>query len=123
LFHNALTDRLQEELALAADLGVAPLRVGDPGFDQVIIGGTIKWAVTVEGELLIVPKYVKGEELAHAVLTNGGPVLAAGEAEIAITDGQYVVIEINNYSGHYHPDRASLRLGEQAFEVRGIARL
>jgi hypothetical protein len=123
LFHNALADHLQEELALAADLGVAPLRVGDPGFDQVVIGGTIKWAVTVEGELLIVPKHIKGQELAHTVLTNGGPVLAAGEAEIAGTDGQYVVIEINDHSGHYRPDRASLRLGVQAFEERGITRL
>ena len=123
MFHNTLADRLQEELEQAAWLGVSPLRVGDPGFAGVAMEGTVKWAVTVAGELLIIPKSVRGEELPHTVLTNGEPVLAAGEAEIARTDGQYALIDINHHSGHYRPDRHSLTLGERAFAAQGVARL
>ncbi len=123
MFHNTLPDRLREELQVAIELGISPLRVGDPGFDRVVAAGTVKWAVTVEGELLVIPKFVQGQELAHTVLTNGGPVLAAGEVEIVRTNGQYGVLDINAHSGHYQPDRASLRLGEQAFVNRGIMRL
>ncbi len=123
MFHNALADRLREELARAARLGVSPRRIGDPGFAGVAAEGTVKWAVTVAGELLIVPKYVRGEELPHTVLTNGEPVLAAGEAEIVRMDDQYALLDINHHSGHYRPDRQSLRIGERAFADRGITQL
>jgi hypothetical protein len=85
VFYNQLPDELADELAIAKQLGVKPISVADQGFEAVANSGTIKWAVTQSGELKIIPKYVNEVELKHSVLTNGQPVLAAGEAEIAIS--------------------------------------
>lgn len=123
LFANQLPSRLGVELTLARQLGVTPLRVGEPGFDAAIGGGTVKWALTATGELLFVPKFVRGVELAHTVITQGDPVRAAGEAEIVRLDDRYGLIGINAHSGHYQPDQASLRIGERAFDNAGIIRL
>ncbi|MDX2562516.1 DUF6531 domain-containing protein [Streptomyces sp. TX20-6-3] len=120
LFHNQMPEELERELADAERLGVKPMRVGDPGFDDVINSGTVKWAVTEEGELVFIPKNVQGIELKHPVLTNGAPVRAAGEAEIAGGSGNYFGMEINNQSGHYWPSQESLEIGKEAFDRAGI---
>ncbi|MFF8275430.1 putative T7SS-secreted protein [Streptomyces lateritius] len=120
LFHNRMPDELEGELADAERLGVKPIRVGDEGFDDVINSGTVKWAVTQEGELVFIPKHIQGTELKHPVLTNGAPVRAAGEAEIAGGGGNYFGMEINNQSGHYWPSQESLEIGKEAFERAGI---
>ncbi|MEU4732166.1 putative T7SS-secreted protein [Streptomyces sp. NPDC023588] len=120
LFHNRQPDELADELADAERLGVKPIRVGDEGFDDIINSGTVKWAVTEEGELVFIPKHVQGTELKHPVLTNGAPVRAAGEAEIAGSGGNYFGMEINNQSGHYWPSQESLDIGKEAFERAGI---
>jgi hypothetical protein len=44
--------------------------------------------VTESGELLVTPKFIKGTEISHAVLSGGKPVLAAGEAEVAVAGGK-----------------------------------
>lgn len=44
----------------------------------------------------------------------------AGEAEIVGEVSQYLMLEINNNSGHYQPSLASLEKGKQAFHDRGI---
>jgi hypothetical protein len=59
--------------------------------------------------------------LKHPVLTNGAPVRAAGEAEIAGADGSYFGMEVNNNSGHYEPSLESLEVGKEAFERAGIS--
>ncbi|MFE5936934.1 putative T7SS-secreted protein [Streptomyces sp. NPDC056470] len=120
LFPNRMADELEGELADAERLGVKPMRAGDEGFDDVINSGTVKWAVTEEGELVFIPKHVQGTELKHPVLTNGGPVRAAGEAEIAGGGGQYFAMDINNQSGHFWPSQESLVIGREAFERAGI---
>jgi RHS repeat-associated protein len=119
-FENQMPDELAGELADAERLGVKPLRVGDDGFDEVINSGTVKWAVTMDGDLVIIPKHVGGVELKHPVLTNGDPVRAAGEAEIAGGNGSYFGMEVNNKSGHYKPSLESLEVGKEAFERAGI---
>ena len=70
-FSNQLPDLLERELSRANELGIIPIKVGDPKFDPVINQGTIKWAVTIEGELVVIPKFVNGEEIPHTVLTHG----------------------------------------------------
>lgn len=119
-FPNRMPEELAGELADAERLGVKPVRVGDTGFDDVINSGTVKWAVTEEGELVFIPKHVQGTELKHPVLTNGAPVLAAGEAEIAGSGGNYFGMSINRQSGHYWPSQESLEIGKDAFERAGI---
>lgn len=120
IFDNQLPERLKDELDLAEELGVKPLKIGESGFDDAINEGTIKWAVTINGELVIIPYSVGNIEINHTVLTGGQPVLAAGEAEIAGGEGQYFMMSISNRSGHYQPSADSLNIGIEAFEVRGV---
>ncbi len=120
LYHNQVPADLPIELNSAENLGVKPVKPGEPGFDQIVNEGTIKWVVTPEGELYIIPHTVKGVEIYHTVINGGGPVIAAGEAEIAGADGVYVLIDINNYSGHYKPDAGSEEIGREVFNMFGI---
>lgn len=120
VFSNLLPDRLKAELRLADRLGIKPLKVTETRFDDTINEGTIKWAVTTENELLVIPKFVGSEEISHTVLTRGQPVLAAGEAEIVGSDGEYYFLEINNYSGHFQPTSDSLQIAIEAFRQQGI---
>lgn len=120
LFINQLSDRLSEELATTRKLNVRPLRVSDRQFETTVNAGTVKWAVTEQRELFIVTKYVQGQEISHTVLTNGEPVLAAGEADITGFDDYYYLLNINNHSGHYQPSLSSLEIGKEAFKANGI---
>jgi hypothetical protein len=119
-FINQLPDRLQGELEVARRLGVNPIRGVGPEFDRIVNEGPVKWAVTAEGELVVIPKYVNQTEIPHSVLTNGGPVRAAGEANIAGEGGNYFGIDIDNHSGHFRPSPESLQIGREAFERWGI---
>jgi hypothetical protein len=119
-FPNTRPQDLHEELGQAESLGVKPIKAGEPGFDAVINSGTVKWAVTTEGELVIVPKWVQGTEISHSVLTGGRPVLAAGEAEIFGSNGQYYFTNMTNHSGHFMPSESSLEIGRRAFIEMGI---
>ena len=120
VFENTLAKDLPEELATAKNLGVKPMHVNDLYFEKVANEDIIKWVVTESGELLVAPHTVRETEIAHAILTNGGPVVAAGEANIAVYGDERVGIEITNYSGHYLPDSRSLEIGKQAFKAFGI---
>jgi hypothetical protein len=120
LFHNIMPETLQEEIIRANANGVKPLSVGDANFDAVINAGTIKWAVSKNGELKIVPKIVNKKEISHAVIFQGDSVAAAGEADIAGTQGKYILLDISNESGHYMPSADSLEIGIRAFAKAGI---
>jgi hypothetical protein len=120
LFPNQLPARLSEELATARKLRVRPLTVRDPEFDTAVNAGTVKWVVNSDGELVIVQKYVDGQEISHTVLTNGQPVIAAGEADITGFDGYYYLLNITNHSGHYQPSASSIEIGREVFQANGI---
>ena len=96
------------------------MSVGEAGFDEVINEGRVKWAVSESGKLKIVPKIVNGDEISHAVIFQGDHVMAAGEADIAGVQGEYLLLDISNYSGHYLPSTESLEIGIQAFAKAGI---
>lgn len=69
--------------------------------------------VTKDGDLKVMQKFKHGEELKHPVLSDGKPVLAAGEAQIAGSAKEgYFVLEFDNNSGHYKPSTASLEIGK-----------
>ncbi len=120
LYPNTMPEKLPGELATANKLGVKPVKVGGPGFDDVINSGKVKWAVTQDGELNVIQHSVNGEEIAHTVLTGGNPVLAAGEADIAGSGGQYMLLEIDNQSGHYLPGPETEEIGKNAFQSQGV---
>jgi len=120
LYSNQLPTELAHELAEARSVGIVPIRVDDAEFAGIANAGTTKWAVIENRELLIVPKYVDTIEIKHTELSNGNPVWAAGEADIAITNNRMFGIEINHYSGHYRPNIESLEIGRAAFAAYGI---
>ena len=123
---NQLPNQLDDELATAAANGVTPLKVGDPGFDEVVNSGTIKWAVDESGTLWVVPATKNGTEISHAVLVGGGPVKAAGQADVAGSPGTYLGLDITPHSGHYNngasaADNAeTVAVGSEAFAKNGI---
>jgi hypothetical protein len=120
-FPNQLSDRLEDELELADDLGVRPMNPGQAGFEAMIRDeGKLKWAITPDGSILMMPHTVQGVEIPHTALTRGGPVLSAGEADIAGYNGVYLGLEISNHSGHYQPSRASLDFAVRVFHDAGI---
>jgi hypothetical protein len=121
VFYNHQPEDLEPELAYAADLGVMPLRVGDPEFARAVaVADRMKWAVLEDEQVVFMDKHHAGVEIAHTVLTAGAPVLAAGEAEIVAFKGQYLWLDIDNHSGHYQPDSTSIAVGIAAFTAVGI---
>lgn len=120
VFSNKLPEQLDAELATAARVGVKPMRAGADGFDDLLNEGTIKWVVTESGELMVGPHTRQGIEISHAVLSNGAPVKAAGQANIASSGGQRFGLELTNHSGHFQPSLESLDIGREAFEAIGV---
>jgi RHS repeat-associated protein len=130
VFENQQPETLEAELADAEALGVRPVEPTDPDFAKVVNQGRVKWAVTEDGKLVVVPHTVEGTEISHAVLTQGKPVIAAGEADIsstgANTSNSSMGIDITPDSGHYmygNDDATNakvLEIGRAAFAVFGI---
>lgn len=119
-FINTMPDRLNTELELADRLGIKPCKIGEPEFDEIINQGTIKWAMITIDEILIIPHYANGREINHTVISRGQPVLAAGDAEIVGNNGQYILLSISNYSGHFQPDKNSLNLAISTWKKQGV---
>jgi RHS repeat-associated protein len=119
-FENHMPDQLEQELADAERLGVTPMRPGDPGFDELVNSGRVKWAVNENGELLFIPHTVGDTEIAHSVLTGGNPVLAAGEADIAGAGSTFIATDVTRQSGHFQPSEGSLDTGVAAMRDSGI---
>ena len=119
IFHNRLPRRLREEIRLAHSVGAVPVEVPSDEFDNLAIRGERLIYVVVEGRVLVSEATVRLQRVTHAVLAKGRPVEAAGEVEL-VTTGFMVVIELNNRSGHYLPDPASLDVARAAFEARGF---
>jgi hypothetical protein len=121
-------DKIGQEMAKAAELGVQPIKITSPASVAEIgaDGRVFKWVVSREGELLGLPKLNKGDVfknnvindddvIKHSVATGGRPVQAAGNARLM---GDKVLID--RRSGHYRPDEASLQIAKQRFEAAGF---
>jgi RHS repeat-associated protein len=126
VFKNQLPERLPKEIAAAKKARAKPVKFGSPDFDHVINQGRIKFVVPENGELIIGPHTLNNVEISHAVLSNGKPVIAAGEANIAGSNGHYIGLDIEPYSGHFlngatrAQSAAVERIGKTAFARIGI---
>ena len=120
VFENRFGEQLATELAVARSLGVKAVHADDAAFFAVANGGRVNWVVTERGELLFVPQWTEGEAIAHTVMTQGGPVVAAGDALIAVYGDEAICTQITERSGQYQPDERSLEIGVQAFKTFGI---
>ena len=83
-------------------------------------GGLVKWTVSPDGDLRVMNP--DPGDLKHTVLTEGGDVIAAGEAAVSYDDDGNLQVDLEEHSGHYRPDEADgrLALGASAFELHGI---
>jgi hypothetical protein len=125
---NHLPERLADELRQARELGVGPIAVGTPEFAHLIGAGpvTVKWAVLLDGRLVVIPKWVGSVELKHPVLSGGADVLDAGEATISGGGPGVFGIDLNLNSGHYETPhsgsrgRGYLQIAKDAFEAFGV---
>ncbi len=117
VFENTRPEGLAAELETAEMLGIRPMHVDDPDFEQMAnqSEGQIIWVVLESGQLLTAPSCV-----AHTVLSAGEAVIAAGDAIVAINGNERFCIEITNNSDHYQSDDQSLEIGKQAFEQFGV---
>ncbi|MFI9762124.1 polymorphic toxin-type HINT domain-containing protein [Streptomyces sp. NPDC051963] len=130
IWPNNMAATLERELALAERMGVRPAKPGSADWERYIDmdGEPIKWAVLEDGQLVIMPKIVQGQELSHPVLSGGAAVRAAGEAQIAGGGGQYFGLEINAHSGHFFKSGdpfwavsgGAEQLGREMFEAAGV---
>ncbi|WP_163783819.1 SitA5 family polymorphic toxin [Myxococcus vastator] len=126
LLDNQLPERLTGELELAQKLGVSPASVDSAQFARYANGERVKWVITEDGRLKIVPHTWKTLEIAHSVASGGRPVLAAGEAEFSVHGAKYFGIQITPWSGHYMKGASKamndkvVKLGRQAFAQYGI---
>lgn len=123
LYANLRPEALAGEMAFAGELAI-PAKPGTLEFlmnIQNAEGGVVKWVVTADGTLIISAKNVSGLEIPHSVLVEGRPVLAAGEATIALdAEGNAVGSSINRWSGHYQVGDEALDIGVEAFRDAGI---
>ena len=72
--------------------------------------------------MTLAPRRGQNSELInHRVLTDGEPMISAGEVTIVSTgDGEYVILDINNRSGHNLPGDESVEVAKGVFENYGI---
>jgi hypothetical protein len=126
LLENQQPQNLEKELDLARKLGVKPVSVDSPEFLRYANEGSIKWVVTQDGRLRVIPHDWKGKEISHAVANSGRPVLAAGEADIAVLGSTRFGTRITPDSGHYLHGKSpevrarALEIGRKAFARFGI---
>ncbi|SEF35775.1 hypothetical protein SAMN05421837_108370 [Amycolatopsis pretoriensis] len=125
---NRLPERLDDELRQARELGIEPVELGTQEFRHLIGAGdvAVKWAVLLDGRLVVIPKYVGSVELKHPVLSGGADVLDAGEAVINGAGPGTFGININLNSGHYRTPRSGsrgqgyMKIARDAFEAFGV---
>jgi len=65
--------------------------------------GTLNYVLLEEGDFLVCEQRQFGRHIHHSILASGKYVRAAGELEIALLDGEAIVMSLSNNSGHYRP--------------------
>ncbi len=123
---NQQPESLEQELEDAEGLGVRPIQPAGQEFARIANEGPIKWAITESGGLQVVPQFVEGVEISHAVISGGAPVIAAGEASVAVAGNTAIGLTISGWSGHFMfgatvaETAAVVALGRAAFAAFGI---
>jgi len=111
LLPNRMKGSLTDELSLASQKGVRPItpNANDDVFEELANSGEIlKWGIDANGEVRVVGKMSGQDEISHSVLFDGADLAATGEMQAIVHDGQIIILDINNHSGHYHPTEDTL---------------
>ena len=107
---------LAKEMDDAKRLCVTPVPISGPKSIAVLggEGSVFKWVISQQGALLGLRTMVD-DVIKHSVATGGKPVCAAGMARF-----EHGRLEIDNKSGHYKPDKSSLKYAKSKFEAAGF---
>ena len=120
-YYNRLHSRLPQEQEAVRRARVVPVEIPSGAFGALRAAGVrMIFVVLSWGGLVAAPRRQRGENTSHAVLADGGPVLAAGEFEVEFDGPTMFVSALNNMSGHYQPTPDSLAVAQEAFEAAGI---
>jgi hypothetical protein len=90
-------------------------------FRSQYAGKKVKWVVTTEGDMYVVPAVAAdGPEVAHTVAARGKDVMAAGTAQVS-AEGK--VTAWDGLSGHFRAnERFSRETAEAIFREAGLLR-
>lgn len=121
LYYNHDLPGLRREQDDAQRAGVDPVKIPSDEFSALAATGVrMIFVISPDGQLVAAPRRHRGEYITHAVLADGGPVLAAGEFDVEFEGASMVVSWLDNMSGHYRPDADSLVVAVEAFEAAEI---
>lgn len=121
-YENHLPSRLSREQEDARRARVVPVDVPGDAFATLVAERVrMIFVVLPSGALVAAPRRRRGENISHAVLAAGGPVLAAGEFQMDFGGTTMEVSELDNMSGHYRPSSDALAIARTAFEAAGIS--
>lgn len=121
-YRNRYPQLLEQELEAARRAGVDPVDVPSSAFTAMAATGVrMIFVVLVNGGLVAAPRRHHNENISHAAIAGGGPVIAAGEFSVEIHGPTIVVSELNDMSGHYQPGADGLVVARRAFGTAGIA--
>jgi hypothetical protein len=124
---NLGSETYAAELAAARSVGAGPIAVNSPEFITMVRSGpgVVKWAVLMDGSLVVSPAMIGNVEISHPVLSGNQSVRSAGQCTFDIVDGKIVPRTIDLHSGHYMPPRTGSRgrgylaIGKDAFLILG----
>ena len=111
-------------MATAAAPGISPVAPSATSLRDLADGRTVKWAIRLTGDLRLIPTYTpSGAVIAHRVLVNGGPALAAGEAVRDVADdGRVGLVQYDAHSGHSFPLYNPVEQERVRTQVRALGR-
>jgi hypothetical protein len=116
LWPDHFPNALPGELAAAAAAHISPVVIEGPDSTADIGAGgcPFKWVLAPDGTFYGM-KYLPGDIIKHTIATKGQPVISGGFAV-----SQNGAITIDDHSGHYQPDLASLNIAVAVLQTLGF---
>lgn len=120
LYENRLAELLPDEIERFEAAGLRAVRAPSDEFDALAeAGNRLIYVVLRDGTLVVCRDELDAH---HSVIARGGFVRAAGELNLAAYGDTRLVLDLNEQSGHYLPDRtcravAAAVLRDLGFEV------
>jgi hypothetical protein len=116
---------IARELAEARAWDVRPVEVTEGAGEELrrriaseLADRDCLYAVTVTGQMFVIPSEVQGKRTYHTMAVNGQDVIAAGHVRF---DSQGFVRTWDDRSGHYRPDeRQTKDVAHSIFHLAGL---
>lgn len=104
LYENQLAELLAGEIERFKAAGLRAVTAPSAEFDDLAeAGDRLIYVVLVDGTLVVCKDELDAH---HSVIAGGGFVRAAGELDLAAYGDTRLVLDLNEQSGHYLPNRS-----------------